>query len=204
MLRRRHVIRPSAIRRIVRRSAEERGFALTEVLIVMAILGTMVGGLASVSVSTTRAEVDMNMRFRAQQEARLALSQLRREARAARCVALFNAGAAFAPVAAPGPAPQIALTYGADCAAPTARVVTWCVAGDGAKFSLYRREGAPAAACAGKRVAELLTDPNVFTLTPASTTRRAALGVSFRVSADGETRVHHLRDDIVLRNSPRT
>jgi type II secretory pathway pseudopilin PulG len=53
-------------------------------LVVLAILGTVLGGLAGVFTSALRAEVDMNQRFQAQQHARFALGKLRRELHCAR------------------------------------------------------------------------------------------------------------------------
>jgi prepilin-type N-terminal cleavage/methylation domain-containing protein len=192
------------VRRLVRRLADERGFSITEVLVVMSILGTVVGGFGSVFVSTTKAETDMNLRFQAQQEARLALDQLRRETHSARCVTAYNTSSPPVQMAAGAAATQIELTYGPNCAAPTARRVTWCMAGAGDRFALHRRDGAPTAACSGKRVADRLTHASVFTVIPATPTRRATLRLAFRASVDGTSRVVRLDDDVVLRNSPRS
>jgi prepilin-type N-terminal cleavage/methylation domain-containing protein len=211
MLRRRARPHPAAlprrrrvIRSLVRRLGDERGFSITELLITMSILGTIVAGFGTVFVSTTKAETDMNLRFQAQQEARLALDQLRRETHAARCVTAFNTSSPPVQMAPGVAARQIELTYGPGCEAPTARRVTWCVAGAGNTFSLHRRDGAPAAACTGKRVATMLTQAEVFTVVPPSATTRATLRLAFRVSADGGTRAFSLDDGIVLRNSPRS
>jgi prepilin-type N-terminal cleavage/methylation domain-containing protein len=192
--------------RLVRRlAADERGFSVTELLVVMSILGTIIGGFGTVFVSTTKAETDMNMRFQAQQEARLALDQLRRETHAARCVTAFNTSSPPVQMAVGVTATQVVLTYGPDCDGPTARRVTWCVAGAGNRFALHRRDGAPAATCTGgKRVADRLTRADVFTVVPSTPTRRAALRMTFRVSVDGGSRIFNLDDDIVLRNSPRS
>ena len=57
----------------------QSGYALTELLTVLVILTIVLGGLTALFVSATRAEVDMQKRFEAQQEARLAMDALRRE-----------------------------------------------------------------------------------------------------------------------------
>ena len=61
------------------RLVESGGFTLTEMLVVMAILGVIVAGLTQLFLSGSKAEADMSNRFRAQQNARLALDGLRRE-----------------------------------------------------------------------------------------------------------------------------
>jgi prepilin-type N-terminal cleavage/methylation domain-containing protein len=55
----------------------ERGYTLVEMVVVMAILGFVIAGLTTVFVSGSHAELDMNRRFTAQQQARLALDKLR-------------------------------------------------------------------------------------------------------------------------------
>jgi prepilin-type N-terminal cleavage/methylation domain-containing protein len=76
-----------ALRSPRRRLLCERGYTMTELLVVMIILGVIVTSLATVFVSASRAEADQNLRFRAQQEARLALDQLRREGHCANALA---------------------------------------------------------------------------------------------------------------------
>ena len=56
---------------------DERGYTLVEMLVVMSILGVVVGGLTTIFVSGSRAEMGMNRRFQAQQQARLALDKVR-------------------------------------------------------------------------------------------------------------------------------
>src|SRR3954452_24976071 len=69
--------------RFVRRLRDEPGYTLIELLTVMLILGVVLGGLTGVFASATSAQADMNNRFQAQQEARLGLDKLRREAHCA-------------------------------------------------------------------------------------------------------------------------
>ena len=49
----------------------EEGYTLIELIVVMAILGTVVAGLTTVFVSGSAAELDLNLRFQAQQQGRL-------------------------------------------------------------------------------------------------------------------------------------
>ena len=49
----------------------EGGYTLVEMLVVMAILGVVISGLTTIFVSGSHAELDLNRRFQAQQQARL-------------------------------------------------------------------------------------------------------------------------------------
>ncbi len=55
----------------------EDGHTLVELIVVMAILGVVMSGLAALFVGGSTAEAQLNHRFAAQQEARLALDRIR-------------------------------------------------------------------------------------------------------------------------------
>jgi prepilin-type N-terminal cleavage/methylation domain-containing protein len=57
----------------------QAGYTMIELLVVMAILGTIMGALMTLFVQATNAEFDMNRRFQAQLTARLAIDRMRRE-----------------------------------------------------------------------------------------------------------------------------
>ena len=61
------------------RATDSRGIALTEMIVVLAILVVVLTALTQLFVSASTAEVDMSKRVQAQQDARLALDKLRRE-----------------------------------------------------------------------------------------------------------------------------
>ena len=63
----------------LRRLRGDRGYTLVELLVVLAIFTTVVTALVSLFTSGAKAELDMNRRFEAQQNARLALDRMRRE-----------------------------------------------------------------------------------------------------------------------------
>jgi prepilin-type N-terminal cleavage/methylation domain-containing protein len=67
------------MRRLRRIARDESGFTLTEMIIVVAILGVVLGGVTTVFISGSRAELSVNRRFQAQEAARLALASLRRD-----------------------------------------------------------------------------------------------------------------------------
>ena len=70
------------------RATDSRGLALTEMIVVLAILVVVLTALTQLFVSASKAEVDMSKRVQAQQNARLALDKLRREIHCAKGVTL--------------------------------------------------------------------------------------------------------------------
>ena len=69
----------------------EGGYTLIEMLTVLVIFGTVMSALLALFVQGTNAELDLNNRFQAQQDARLALDKLRREAHCASAVTVSSA-----------------------------------------------------------------------------------------------------------------
>jgi prepilin-type N-terminal cleavage/methylation domain-containing protein len=71
------------LRRVQRAGSAEDGFTLAEMLVVLAILGTVLAGLTVLFTASMRSQTDQTNRTRAQQDARTALDKLRRELRCA-------------------------------------------------------------------------------------------------------------------------
>lgn len=92
-----------------RRASAADGYSLIEMLVVLAILGIVVGALTTLFLSASNAQVEMSRRVEAQQNARLALDNLRREIHCARSIDPASATAV----------PSITITLGAFC--PTNR-----------------------------------------------------------------------------------
>jgi prepilin-type N-terminal cleavage/methylation domain-containing protein len=71
----------SAMTKLLRRvrARDQGGYSMIELLMVMAILGTIVGAVTALFVQASNAEFDMNRRFQAQQAARVAIDKMRRE-----------------------------------------------------------------------------------------------------------------------------
>ena len=178
-----------------RQVADERAFTLTEMIVVLAILGIVLSALLAVFVSALRTEVDQNKHFVAQQNARLALGKLRREIHCARYaeVPVANAGA------------KVTLTSASTATTGYchASQATWCAVPAGAGFSLYRYTGTDCAG-PGLLVAEHLTSGQVFGCAWAGYSR-ATVHVDIRVDPDPVDARHAYRlfDDIVLRGSAR-
>jgi prepilin-type N-terminal cleavage/methylation domain-containing protein len=180
-------------RNLRRRGADERAFTLTEMLVVLLILGTVLAALIGAFVSTLRTEVNQNQRFEAQQNARVALDKLRQDVHCAATANVQNSGATVTLTATANPT-------GGYCRGGDS---TWCVLPAGSGFSLYRGAGAT---CDASRplTAEHLVSSQVFALSqpPGSL---ATLGVDLRIDRDPTAAQHTYRlfDAIVLRGSAR-
>jgi prepilin-type N-terminal cleavage/methylation domain-containing protein len=182
-----------------RRLRGERGFSLVEMVTVMAIMSVVLTGLTTLFVQGSNAELDMNRRFEAQQNARVALDKIRREIHCAQ-------GASTNPAA--GEAPALTLDLPGQC--PTAvglaqTNVTWCsVLVSTGRYRLYRKVGV-ACDASGVRWADHLIQANLFQYQSASTESLAKVRVSFPVDVKtgDATPPYRLCDHIVLRNTLR-
>ena len=191
--------------RVPRRIRQEGGYTLVETLTVLLIMGVVMGGLTSVFVSATNADVDMNNRFRAQQTARLALEKLRREVHCASSAA--PAGSATSSITLT--LPTYCKTYSGNTS------VTWCTRSIATnRYGLYRVNGA--SCVGGVKWADNLTPTStapicsgalcVFNYSAQSASSLAKLQVDFPVNPKASRPVdtYELIDGLVLRNSSRS
>lgn len=178
---------------------------LIELLWTLGILAFVMSGIIAVFVSGLHSEFDMNQRFEAQQEARLALQSIRTDLRTACSMTVSTNAVAN---------DTVRLGYCSD-STTTWRLTplsyrTWCARSEGGTpvhYGLYRESADDPGGCAtpsstaGIREADWLTTGSVFT--PVSGTR-PALTVSVPVDAfpKNSTGVYKLTDTIVLRNFP--
>jgi prepilin-type N-terminal cleavage/methylation domain-containing protein len=184
-----------ALRDLRRRAADERAFTLTEMVVVLVILSTVLSALIGVFVSSLRTEVDQNRRFEAQQNARLAVVKLRREIHCAKQVTVQGGGTAVTLTSA-----YSAVTAKGYCQTGT---TSWCAVANGAAFSLYRSVGS-ACDASGIRVAEHLTNNAVFGLLyPANSRGKVSVDVRVDIDPAEPGRAYRLYDEIVLRGSAR-
>jgi type II secretory pathway pseudopilin PulG len=176
------------MKRLRRIAASESGYTVIELLQVMGILSLVVAALTTVFVNAMNAEVDMNRRFSAQQEARLAVDKLRREVHCARVVSPT------------GPSASVTVTLPGNCPSAGGAEITVTYATQLVGTSRYqlRRNGVP--------VADYITEASVFEYTPQSPSSLARLRVSLPVNTNptdaGKT--WRLVADAVLRNSKRS
>ena len=195
----------------------EGGYTLAELVVVMAILGVVVGGIVMLFARAINADADQQRRFHAQQDARLALDKLRREIHAACTVSnpsTYNTAES-----------SITLYFSTDSCASGTHTVTWCTSGSGSRYGLYR---IVATTCTGatQKYADYLTTGSIFTYLPPNsyvTTLNGGTGSAAITTAAGSStlpRLHvaftvnrkpskskdqfKIADDIAFRNGPRS
>ena len=180
----------------------EGGYTLIEMLVAIVILGVVLAGLTTVFVSGSAAELDLNLRFQAQQQARLALDRIR--------VDVHCASAAQAQTINTYPGVKLAV---ANCYASTP-TVSWCavqVTASPPRYQIYRSTATTnvcqVADATRVQVADYLTSTtNVFTTTTIPQFGLQTVGIDFKVSANQAAttkNVYELTDSMVARNSTR-
>jgi Tfp pilus assembly protein PilW len=192
------------VARLRARLAQEDGMTLIELLWTLGILAFVLSGIIAVFVSGLHSEFDMNQRFQAQQEARLALQTMRTDLRTACSMAVSSKVVAN---------DTVLLGYCSDStttwSATPLSYTTWCARNEGgtpAHYGLYRESANDPSGCAtgtnGIREADWLTTASVFAPVTASGTR-PELTVSVPVDAypKNTTGVYKLADTILLRNA---
>jgi prepilin-type N-terminal cleavage/methylation domain-containing protein len=180
--------------------SDESGYSLVELITVTAILSIVLGGLTTVFVQGSNAELDLNNRFQAQQSARIALDRVRRE--------VLYASAISATAYNTTPVTTFTETLPSQCIGGGGSV-TWCVlanpAGPSTRYTLYRQLNG---ACSASSIkwADWLTTANAFTYTVQSSSSLAKLRFDLRVNLKPSRafETFRLADDIVLRNSVRS
>ena len=174
----------STLRRL---AACERGYSLVELLQVTVILAVVIGALLTVFVRAMNSELDMNQRFQAQQEARVAVDKMRRE---------IHCASSITPA---GSSQSITVTLPSQC--PTAGGTLTTVVYDTQPVSAGRWQ----LRRAGVKVADYVTMQNVFRYDPPATGKlgnlHLELPINVRPNQAGQT--WRLVADIVLRNTTR-
>jgi prepilin-type N-terminal cleavage/methylation domain-containing protein len=191
------------VRGLLRRSRGEAGYSLIEMLVVLVIMGVIMEALLTLFVNASHAEIDMNNRFRAQQNARLALDKMRREIH---CASTVTKGTTITP-AGPLASYYVNITLPVGCSTNKTTgilTVTWCTEGSGSRWGVYRISGS-SICLGGTRYADYLTQPNIFDyIAPATgTLPKVSVDLPVNVNIQQSRDLYELKDDIVLRNGTR-
>lgn len=177
---------------------------LIELLTTMVILGIVMSGIVAMYASSLRAETDMNQRFQAQQNARLALTSMRKEIRSS-CSESVGAVS--------GGTTGSLVTLGVSCTdGVPGSYATWCVdsATHAAPFTLYRQAGSSCAYTTGAAKVGSLTCAGTTGSCPTPvftalvvTGQRPQLQVWLPVKANlsSPNGLYTLNDTITLRNA---
>jgi prepilin-type N-terminal cleavage/methylation domain-containing protein len=175
------------IARLRRLLAGQAGYSLIELLIATIILGTILGAVTTLFIQASNAELDMNRRFKAQQDARVAADRMRRE---------IHCSSAVTPT---GTSAAVSVTLPAQC--PTAggvlTTVTYDVVGSAQRFQLRRNSVV---------LADFVTEQNAFYYTaPVSGTSLGRLRLTLPINTEptNQAKEWRLVADMVLRNTIR-
>jgi prepilin-type N-terminal cleavage/methylation domain-containing protein len=180
----------------------EQGYSLIELLVTMVILVIVLSSLTTVFTSGSSAEANLNLRFQAQQNARLGLDRIR--------VDIHCATAAQAQTINTYPGVKLAV---ANCYAATP-TISWCVVQFSAtplRYQLFRSTTTGGTTCTGSDAARVLVADNLvsssaFTTATIPQYTLQRVGVDFKVSANAKTstaNVYELTDSIAARNATR-
>jgi prepilin-type N-terminal cleavage/methylation domain-containing protein len=193
--------------RIRARLAREDGMTLPELLTSMAILGIVLTGIVGVFVSGLHAEVDMNNRFQAQQEARLALSSMRTDIRTA-CSEVVSSRLVAGDTVLLGFCSNSSTTWSSTPVSWT----TWCIRNEGTHYGLFRESANDPSNCAtattGTREADWLiaakvtTSPVFKSVTQSGFRPELQVTVPVDANLSQSTGAYTLSDTIMLRNAP--
>ena len=188
----------AALDRLRSRLLDQRGYSVVELVTVCAILAIVLGGLTTVFVSASKAELEQNRRFEAQQNARLALDKLRREGHCASSLTISTTPSGQ----------RLTFTLPSQCVTGSG-AVSWCTVGSGSRYALYRQAGSSCgSALPAVMWADYLTKPSglVFTYVLQSPAALARLEVELPVDVQPSSPIgkYTLSDHIALRNSTRT
>jgi type II secretory pathway pseudopilin PulG len=169
---------------------------IPELLTAMSILAFVITGILVLFVGGLNATTQMNARFQAQQDARLALSSLR-----------YDVGYACSASSQTTPPGVVLLLPDATTQSCTgsANNVTWCAdsANGQAPFGLYRQTGTSCSASTGAKRAGSLNTNAVFSILTCTSGTRPQVQVTLPVNANfgTATRAYQLADTITMRNA---
>jgi prepilin-type N-terminal cleavage/methylation domain-containing protein len=179
----------------------EKGYSLVELLVTMVILSIVVGGLTTVFISGSSAQVNLDQRFQAQQNARLALDRIR--------VDVHCATAAQAQTINTYPGIKLNVS---SCS--TTSPISYCVVqftSTPVRYQLFRATGTGATDCTSTDntrvlIADYLTSSSVFTTAAIPQYSLQTIGVDLKVGVNTTSttkNAYELTDSIVARNSTR-
>ena len=181
----------TAARGLARRAASVRGVTVVELLVVLIIMGTVLTALTTLFVRGMNAELEADKRYRAQDQARLAVDRMRREIH---CASGITSTATSVTATLAGHCPSAV-------GAATTTIVYSSQSVGANRFELRRAVNGGAAAT----IADYLTTDNTFSYSAPSPTSLGKLSLDFQVNVkpDEGWKTWRLQTDIVLRNTVR-
>ena len=167
----------------------QKGYSLVEMLVVMSILGVVMSALTALFVQASNAQIDMNGRFDAQSQARIALDRMRKD--------LHCASAATS-------SSSTSVTVSTPCIA--GGVLSWCTTTVGGRVRLVRDVGSSCSSTDPMYADNLISGETYFAYQAPSTQSLAVLYVCLPVNPKqgATTATYALQGTIAFRNSTRT
>jgi prepilin-type N-terminal cleavage/methylation domain-containing protein len=166
----------------------QSGFTLIEMLVTMVVMGFVMGGLANIFISGSRASSDGQARLTSQQNVSVALTRLEYDARCAATATLLNKSGSNGG--------GVYLTIPAWCSHSTGNV-TWCVTSG----SLIRYGGATTCTGTGVTLASSVTSATPFSCTTPTGATNPQLVVALRVDSGGTSDATSVTDYITMHNA---
>jgi prepilin-type N-terminal cleavage/methylation domain-containing protein len=181
----------------IARFRRQNGYTLIELVVVLAIFMVVVTALTQLFTSGAKAELDLNRRFQAQQEARLALDRMRRELH---CADSITPGP---DTDADGNVASVTVTLPSQCPSAKGQYIT--VVYDTSQVAANRYKVRRTQGTVTIPIADFITHDDPFRYTAPSSTSRGLLHVDFPVNVypNEGWKQWRLVDDIVLRNTLR-
>lgn len=184
---------------MIAKLADDGGYTLIELLLVIVILGVVMGGIVTMFAAGINAEADQNRRYQAQQDGKFALDKLRRE---------IHAGCTIVSPATNTPS-SVTVSFSSDGCVSVSRSVTYCTQSTVKTGYVLLRIAATSCAGATEKLASYLTGGNIFSYLPpnspagSSSLPRVHVDMTLNRSV-GKPGGYRLVDDIALRNGPRS
>lgn len=183
--------------------SSEGGFSLIEMVITMAILSVVLGGISTLFVQGSKSESELNKKFQAQQGARNAVDLVRRDGhRACSVTSASGSSITFNWINTANNPP--------DCNGGTA--ITWCTRASGTQWALYRVLSTSCGSSGGTKYVDSVAASSIFTFTAAVGTVSGAvnqhtlavlkLDIPVNVTSN-PLDAYRLVDDVALRNTVR-
>jgi type II secretory pathway pseudopilin PulG len=179
------------VRRVARRSREEQGTTLIELLAVMAILSLVLTGIISIFVSGVRTQANLTASFRAQTALHTGLDKMRKDVHLACSQTAQSAS-------------SVTLS---DPPCDGTNMVTWCTRGSGSAYTLYRVSGSTCTG--GVDFADYLTGSSIFSYLAQNVTAgsnalpRLHVDTTVNATPASSATQYRVTDDLVFRNGLR-
>lgn len=177
------------------------GTSFVEMIVVMAVMGAVLGGIVTAFASATRAQSDQTERIVAQDAARNSLIRMRRDIRCASATTVTtNAyGGTTLALSVPSTACPAVTTASAG--------VMWCtipVTGSTLRYRLYRETSGNCDGVSTTYMTDYLTTASLWTIPSCTSGRLPSVSASLPINTDPTNRsgrTFTLRDSISLRNA---